>query len=58
MNTKIKNNAELWGAIYKKLKEIDENRKFRKTIDPKQITLEQCIARKLRELKNGTTGNL
>lgn len=45
MNTKIKNNAELWGAIYKKLKEIDENRKFRKTIDRRQITLEQCIAR-------------
>ena len=44
--------AEKWGAIYKKLKEIDENRKFRKTIDPKQITLEQCIARKLKELKN------
>ena len=45
MNTKIKNNAELWGAIYKKLKEIDENRKFRKTIDRRQLTLEQCIAR-------------
>lgn len=29
--------------LYKKLKEIDENRKFRKTIDPRQITLEQCI---------------
>lgn len=53
MNTKIKNNAELWGAIYKTLKEIDENRKFRKTIDPNQITLEQCIARKLKEMKNG-----
>ena len=52
MNTKIKNNAELWGAIYKKLKEIDENRKFRKTIDRRQIVLEQCIARKLKELKN------
>lgn len=37
--------AEKWGAIYKKLKEIDENRKFRKTIDKRQITLEQCIAR-------------
>lgn len=44
--------AEKWGAIYKKLKEIDENRKFRKTIDRRQITLEQCIARKLKELKN------
>lgn len=53
MNTKIKNNAELWGAIYKKLKEIDENRKFRKTIDKRQVTLEQCIARKLKEMKNG-----
>lgn len=29
--------------LYKKLKEIDENRKFRKTIDPRQITLEHCI---------------
>lgn len=29
--------------LYKKLKEIDENRKFRKTIDSRQITLEQCI---------------
>ena len=26
-------NAELWGAIYRKLQEIDENKKFRKTID-------------------------
>lgn len=45
--------AEKWGAIYKKLKEIDENRKFRKTIDKRQVTLEQCIARKLKEMKNG-----
>ena len=52
MNTKIKDDAELWGAIYKKLKEIDENRKFRKTIDKRQITLEMAIARKLKELKN------
>lgn len=52
MNTKIKNNAELWGAIYKKLKEIDENRKFRKTIDKRQVTLEMAIARKLKEIKN------
>ena len=44
--------AEKWGAIYKKLKEIDENRKFRKTIDKRQITLEMAIARKLKELKN------
>jgi len=44
--------AEKWGAIYKKLKEIDENRKFRKTIDRRQITLEQCIARAERKLKN------
>lgn len=46
------NNAEKWGAIYKKLKEIDENLKFRKTIDRRQITLEECIARKLKEMKN------
>lgn len=51
MNTKIKNNAELWGAIYKKLKEIDENRKFRKTIDKRQITLEMAIARAERKQK-------
>lgn len=38
-------NAEKWGAIYMKLRQIDENRKFRKTIHPKQRTLEQCIAR-------------
>ena len=41
----MKNNAELWGAIYRKLQQIDENRKFRKTIDKRQITLEQAIAR-------------
>lgn len=41
----MKNNAELWGAIYKKLREIDENRKFRKTIDRRQITLEVAIKR-------------
>lgn len=37
--------AEKWGAIYKKLKEIDENRKFRKTIDKRQVVLEEAIAR-------------
>jgi hypothetical protein len=37
--------AEKWGAIYRKLQQIDENRKFRKTIDKRQITLEQCIAK-------------
>jgi hypothetical protein len=48
----MKDNAELWGAIYKKLQQIDENRKFRKTIDKRQVTLEESIARKLKELKN------
>ena len=48
----MNNNAELWGAIYRKLQQIDENRKFRKTIDKRQITLEQSIAKKLKELKN------
>lgn len=43
--------AEKWGTIYKKLKQIDENRKFRKTIDKRQITLEQCIARAERKQK-------
>ena len=51
MNIEIKNNADLWGAIYKKLKEIDENRKFRKTIDKRQITLEVAIARAERKQK-------
>lgn len=43
----------MWAKIYWKLREIDQNRKFRKTIDPRQITLEQAIARKLKEMKNG-----
>lgn len=43
--------AEKWGAIYRKLQQIDENRKFRKTIDKRQITLEMAIARKLKEQK-------
>lgn len=36
---------EQLGELYKKLRQIDENRKFRKTIDPRQVTLEQAIAR-------------
>lgn len=51
MNIEIKNNAELWGAIYKKLKEIDENRKFRKIIDKRQVVLEEAIARAERKQK-------
>lgn len=43
--------AEKWGAIYKKLKEIDENRKFRKTIDSRQVVLEEAIARAERKQK-------
>lgn len=43
--------ADKWAAIYRKLQEIDENRKFRKTIDPRQITLEQAIARAERKAK-------
>ena len=43
--------AEKWGAIYRKLQEIDENKRFRKTIDPRQITLEQAIARAERKQK-------
>lgn len=39
----MKDNAELWGAIYRKLQEIDENKKFRKTIDKNQITIEDII---------------
>ncbi len=48
---KMKNDAELWAAIYHKLQEIDENRRFRKTIDPRQVTLEEAIARAERKLK-------
>ena len=36
------NNSQL-EQLYKKLREIDENRRFRKTIDKNQITLEECI---------------
>lgn len=46
------NEADKWAAIYHKLREIDENKRFRKTIDPRQITLEQAIARAERRLKN------
>ena len=42
----------MWGKIYLKLKQIDELKKFRKTIDPKQILLDDAIARKLKEMKN------
>lgn len=45
----MKDNAEIWGRIYHKLQEIDQNRKFRKTIDPRQVTLEQAIARAKRK---------
>lgn len=47
--------ADKWAAIYHKLREIDENRKFRKTIDPRQVTLEQAIARAERRLKKCIT---
>lgn len=50
--------AEKWGAIYRKLQEIDENKKFRKTIDPRQITLEQAIARAERKTKTNKNGVL
>ena len=49
--------AEKWGAIYQKLREIDENKRFRKTIDPRQITLEQAIARAERKQKCMTSKN-
>lgn len=38
-------NPEALGKLYRYLQQRDENRKFRKTIDPKQITLEQAIRR-------------
>ena len=43
--------ADKWGAIYRKLQQIDENRKFRKTIDKRQVVLESCIARAERKQK-------
>lgn len=49
--------AEKWGAIYRKLQEIDENKKFRKTIDRRQITLEQAIARAERKIRTKTKTN-
>lgn len=49
--------ADKWAAIYHKLREIDENRKFRKTIDPRQITLEQAIKRAERKQKCITSKN-
>lgn len=53
----MKNNAELWGAIYRKLQEIDKRKKFKKTIDPHQVLLEECIARKLKEIRNDNKQN-
>lgn len=49
----MKNEAELMGKLYRLLQQIDENRKFRKTIDKRQIVLEQAIARA--EKKNLTS---
>lgn len=37
--------------LYQKLKQLDENKKFRKTIDKRQVVLEQCIARAERKQK-------
>lgn len=52
MNSYKTMTPEQLGKLYNKLRQIDENRKFRKTIDPRQITLEQAIARAERRLKN------
>lgn len=49
----MKGNADMWGKIYLKLKQIDELKKFRKTVDPRQILLDDAIKRKQKELKNG-----
>lgn len=46
------NNADIWGKIYLKLKQIDELKKFRKTVAPRQVLLDDAIARKLKEMKN------
>lgn len=35
--------ADRMGMLYRFLQQRDENRRFRATIDPKQITLEDCI---------------
>ena len=36
--------------LYQKLKQLDENKKFRKTIDSRQTLLEEAIARAERKL--------
>ena len=46
MNPYKKMNPEQLGELYKKLKQIDENRKFRKTIDKRQVVLEDIIKEK------------
>jgi len=47
----MKNNAELWGAIYRKLQEIDEYKKQRKMTDRRQILLDESIKRAEKELR-------
>ena len=44
--------ADKIGRLYQILRQRDEDRKFRKTIDPRQVTLEQAIAKAERKLKN------
>ena len=55
MNPYKKMTPEQLGKLYNKLRQIDENRKFRKTIDPRQILLEESIARAERRLKKCMT---
>ena len=43
--------ADAVGLLYKLLKQRDENKKFKKTVDPNQILLEDCIKQKLKEQK-------
>lgn len=38
-------------VLYKYLRERDQRRQQRTMIDPKQITLDECIARKEKELQ-------
>lgn len=49
--TKI-SEADRMGMLYRFLQQRDENRRFRATIDPKQITLEDCIKKVKKHLQS------
>lgn len=45
------NKAEAIMRMYQKIRRINENKLFKKTIDPRQITLDEAIARTKRANK-------